>query len=197
MTHFSPLPMADAPRERSDAARNRDAVMCAAARLVTELGVDAVTMDRVAAEACVGKGTVFRRFGSRAGLMAAVLNGAETEFQERVISGPPPLGPGAGTAERLLAFGPARLRQNLLHGALLEAAASIHGRSHAAYSFNLLHVRHLLAELEVGGDLPLLAAALLSPLEVPVLRSQVEVQHLPVERLEAAWVDLARRVAGL
>jgi len=197
VTYFSPLPMADASRERSDAARNRDAVMCAAARLVSDLGVEAVTMDRVAAEAGVGKGTVFRRFGSRAGLMAAVLNGSETEFQQRVISGPPPLGPGADAAERLLAFGPARLRQNLLHGALLEAAASTHGRSHAAYSFNLLHVRHLLAELEVGGDLPLLAAALLSPLEMPVLRAQVEVQHLPVERLEAAWVDLARRVAGL
>ncbi|MFW6774054.1 TetR/AcrR family transcriptional regulator [Nocardioides sp. CPCC 205120] len=189
-----PLPMADAPRVRADAARNRDAVLCAAARLVGDLGADAVTMDRVAAEACVGKGTIFRRFGSRAGLMAAVLDGAETDFQERVISGPPPLGPGAEPLERLLAFGPERLRQNLLHGALLEAAAAPHGRSLAAYSFGVLHVRYLLAEIGVTGDLPLLASALLAPLEVPVLRAQVEVQGLPVERLAAAWTDLARRV---
>ena len=51
-------------------------------------------MDAVAAAAGVGKGTVFRRFESREGLMAALLNHSETEWQAAVISGPPPLGPG-------------------------------------------------------------------------------------------------------
>ena len=54
-------------------------------------------MDSVAAEAGVGKGTVFRRFDSREGLMAALLNRSETEWQRLVIEGPPPLGPGAAT----------------------------------------------------------------------------------------------------
>ena len=53
-----------------------------------------VTMERVAAEAGVGKGTVFRRFESREGLMAALLDHRETAWQAAVISGPPPLGPG-------------------------------------------------------------------------------------------------------
>ncbi|HEY1133834.1 MAG TPA: helix-turn-helix domain-containing protein [Nocardioides sp.] len=192
---LSLLPMAGVPRVRSDAARNRDTLLCTAARMISEAGVPALTMDRLAAEANVGKGTIFRRFGNRAGLMAAVLDGSETDFQTRVMRGEPPLGPGAPPYERLVAFGVARLEENLNRIDLLEAAGG--GRSHAAYSFGLLHVRHLLAELHVTGDLPLLAAAVLAPLEVPLLRAQVEVQHLPVERLTAAWIDLASRVVGV
>ena len=104
------LPMFDQPpRERSDAARNREALLAAAALLVEDHGVDAVTMDSVAAAAGVGKGTVFRRFDSREGLMAALLNRSETEWQGLVISGPPPLGPGAPAIERLHAFGHSRM----------------------------------------------------------------------------------------
>src|SRR5689334_23638011 len=80
------------PRERSDAARNRDAVLCAAQQLIDRCGVDAVTMDAVADAAGVGKGTVFRRFGNRAGLMARLLDESEAAWQGLVISGPPPLG---------------------------------------------------------------------------------------------------------
>src|SRR6187431_410062 len=97
------------PRERSDAARNRDAVLCAARRLIDDRGVDALTMDAVAEAAGVGKGTVFRRFGNRAGLMARLLDESEAAWQGAVISGPPPLGPGAPARERLLAFGHSRL----------------------------------------------------------------------------------------
>lgn len=49
-----------------DALRNRALLLDAARRLVAERGADAVTMDDVAAAAGVGKGTLFRRFGSRA-----------------------------------------------------------------------------------------------------------------------------------
>ncbi len=90
----------DPPPERADAARNRHAVLAAALRLVDHCGVDAVLMDAVAPEAGVGKGTLFRQFGSRQGLMAAVLNQSETEWQASVLSGPPPLGPGAPPMER-------------------------------------------------------------------------------------------------
>ena len=112
-----PLPLVDdEPQERRDAARNRDALLAAADALIAECGVDAVTMDAVAARAGVGKGTVFRRFESREGLMAAVLNRSETAFQAAIISGPPPLGPGAAPMERLLAFGHTRIQLNLVHG---------------------------------------------------------------------------------
>ena len=189
------LPMLDAPPpERSDAARNRERLLDAAQELVERLGPRAVTMDAVAAAAGVGKGTVFRRFESRQGLMAAVLNHSETDWQAQVLSGPPPLGPGAEPWERLLAFGRSRLETTLLHAELIREAGRAGSRSLAAYSFGRMHVRYLLQELGVTGDLPLLAVALLAPLEAPVL-DQVAVEGFPVERVYAGWVDLARRIS--
>lgn len=192
------LPILGQPsRERSDAARNRDAVLCAARRLIEQAGVDALTMDAVADAAGVGKGTVFRRFGSRAGLMARLLDASEAAWQGAVISGPPPLGPGAPPRERLLAFGRSRLVSNLDHAELLIAAAGADtGRSYAAYSFTATHVRYLLGEIGVRGDIALLATALLAPLEVPILRQQVHVEHMDVERLLAGWEDLVDRVVA-
>ncbi|MGN6252089.1 MAG: TetR/AcrR family transcriptional regulator [Marmoricola sp.] len=182
------------PRERADAARNRRALLDAAAGLVERCSVEAVTMDAVAEAAGVGKGTVFRRFTSRAGLMAALLDHTEAAFQEAVMAGPPPLGPGAGPRERLLAFGRARLEHNLTNRALLQAAGAAGSRSYAAYSFAATHVRHLLGELRVGGDVALLATALLAPLEVPVLAQQTEVEGIGVDRIAAGWADLVERV---
>jgi AcrR family transcriptional regulator len=190
------LPLAGSPPpERRDAARNRVALLEAAERLVGAHGVDAVTMDAVAAEAGVGKGTVFRRFDSREGLMAALLDHSETEWQASVISGPPPLGPGADPWDRLLSFGRSRLETTMLHAELIAAAGRAGHRSYAAYSFVAMHVRYLLAELGVTGDLPLLAVALLAPLEAPVL-DQVVLDGIPTERVYDGWVDLARRVVG-
>ena len=190
-----PLPLLDdVPQERRDAARNRDALLAAAAALIEECGVEAVTMDAVATRAGVGKGTVFRRFDSREGLMAAILNQSETAFQAAVISGPPPLGPGADAMTRLLAFGHGRIELNLLHRRLISAAGRAGARSYAAISFAAMHVRYLLGELEVRGDIAFLATALLAPLEVPILEQQVEIEDMLVERLVTAWDDLVRRV---
>ncbi|HEY1158568.1 MAG TPA: helix-turn-helix domain-containing protein, partial [Arthrobacter sp.] len=69
--------------ERSDAARNRERLLLAARELIEQGGVGALTMGRLAEHAGVGKGTVFRRFGSRAGLMLTLLNDSEAAFQAR------------------------------------------------------------------------------------------------------------------
>lgn len=192
-----PLPLVDdEPQERRDAARNRDALLVAADALIGEHGVDGVTMDAVAARAGVGKGTVFRRFDSREGLMAAVLNRSETAFQASIISGPPPLGPGAPPMERLLAFGHTRIRLNLVHRALIIAAGRAGARSYAAVSFTAMHMRFLLRELGVQGDIPFLATALLAPLEVPILEQQVEVEGVSIAGLTTSWDDLVRRVVA-
>lgn len=191
------LPLVDAPpRERSDAARNRAALLDAAQRLIDRCGLDGLTMDTLAATAGVGKGTVFRRFGSREGLMAALLDHSETEWQASVISGPPPLGPGAPPWERLLAFGRTRLESVLRYADLIRAAGRAGTRSYAAYSFAAMHVRYLLSELGVTGDLALLATALMAPLEAPILDQQVRIEGLDVDRVYAGWVDLARRITG-
>jgi AcrR family transcriptional regulator len=100
-----PLPvLSEAPPERADAARNRKRVLDAAAALFAERGVDAVSMDDVVAAAGVGKGTLYRRFGDKSGLAAAVLDERERDLQAAILSGAAPLGPGAPPAERLAAF---------------------------------------------------------------------------------------------
>jgi AcrR family transcriptional regulator len=197
MSDFHLLPLVDTPApERRDAARNRLALLGAAERLIDEHGVDGVTMEAVAQAAGVGKGTVFRRFESREGLMGALLNHSETEWQAAVMSGPPPLGPGASPLDRLLAFGRSRLETTLRHADLIREAGRAGTRSYAAYSFAAMHVRYLLGELHVRGDLPLLATALMAPLEAPILDQQVRIEGLDVDRVYAGWVDLARRIVG-
>ena len=182
-------------RERSDAARNRQALLVAAQGLVDHCGVESVTMDAVAAAAGVGKGTVFRRFGSRSGLMAALLDQFETDWQASVIGGPPPLGPGAPPHERLLAFGRSRLEQNLRGAALIRAALDgAMTRNYAVYSFAATHLRYLLDQLEVAGDVALLATDLMAPLEVAILQQQMEIERMSVERIVAGWEDLADRI---
>ncbi|MGW7104085.1 TetR/AcrR family transcriptional regulator [Streptomyces sp. NPDC054838] len=60
--------------ERADALRNREAVLAAAdALFAAGASPHDVSMDDIAAAAGVGKGTLFRRFGDRAGLIGAVL----------------------------------------------------------------------------------------------------------------------------
>ena len=183
-------------RERSDAARNRESLLVAAQSLVDRYGVEGVTMDAVAERAGVGKGTVFRRFGSRSGLMAALLDLFEAEWQAEVIGGPPPLGPGAPPRERLSAFGRSRLEQNLRGAALIRAASTALHRHGPAYSFTEAHVRYLLGQLGVAGDLGFLATALLAPIDVLVLERQLEFGDMTVDRILAGWEDLADRIIG-
>ena len=136
------------PRERADAARNRAAVLAAAARLFAEHGVAGVSMDLVAAAAGVGKGTLFRRFGDKAGLAAALLDTRERELQEAILHGPPPLGPAAGPADRLAAFADAYLDYLLGHLELVrmsETAAPGARYRIGAYRFWHRHVAILLS----------------------------------------------------
>src|SRR5260370_41976924 len=79
-------------------------------------------MDGLAERACLGKGTVFRRFGSRAGIFHALLDDDERAFQERVLSGSPPLGPGGPPVDRLIAYGRARIDFLIRHREIARAA---------------------------------------------------------------------------
>src|ERR1700677_4093939 len=96
------------PPERADAARNRRLLLVTAREIVAGQGAGQLTMDGLAERAGLGKGTVFRRFGTRAGIFQALLDDEETAFQEQVLAGPPPLGPGAPPLDRLIAYGRAR-----------------------------------------------------------------------------------------
>ncbi|GAA3210237.1 TetR/AcrR family transcriptional regulator [Nonomuraea helvata] len=152
-------------KERADAARNREKVLCAAARLFAEKGVEAVSMDAVAAEAGVGKGTLFRRFGDKSGLAVALLDARERDLQQRILSGPPPLGPGAPAAERLDAFVAAYLEYLFAHLDLVRMSetASPGARYRiGAYRFWHRHVALLLAEARHRCDADALSHTLLA-----------------------------------
>ncbi|MGW0807383.1 TetR/AcrR family transcriptional regulator [Nonomuraea sp. NPDC002799] len=96
--------MIEERRERADAARNRRAILRATEDLLARHRPEQISMEQVAAAAGVGKGTVFHRFGSRMGLMVALMQERAYALEEAVASGPPPLGPGAPPEERLTAF---------------------------------------------------------------------------------------------
>jgi AcrR family transcriptional regulator len=176
-------------RERADAARNRASVLAAAARLFAEHGVEAVSIDQVAAAAGVGKGTVFRRFGDKSGLAAALLDTRERELQEAVLHGPPPLGPGADPPRRLAAFTAAYLGYLLAHLDLVrmsETAAPGARYRLGAYRFWHLHATILLA----GTPDPAAAAhALLAPLAAEHVAAVLP--GLGEKRLRAAIERLA------
>jgi len=181
---------------RADAARNRTRLLEAAARLVAERGPEQLTMEAVATAASVGKGTVFRRFGDRNGLLMALLDHAEHHYQESFLSGPPPLGPGAPAVQRLEAFGPATLRHLAAHRALLLAAEpeACKRLAFPPRRVRTTHVTALLREAGVRGDIDLLAETLVSYLDVALLHHLTVQRGMSLERLEAGWCDLVARI---
>lgn len=154
-------------------------------------------MDDVAASAGVGKGTLFRRFGSRAGLMRALLDADEQDMQQALMFGPPPLGPQAAPLQRLLAFGRQRLEFVRRHADVLcEAERDAPGRSSAAGAVLHTHVRMLLAGAGAGGDLDTQADALLGLLEAGYVRHQVDDRGRSLEELADGWADVATKLCG-
>ncbi|MFF6998886.1 TetR/AcrR family transcriptional regulator [Streptomyces sp. NPDC008313] len=183
---------------RADAARNRRRLLEVAARLAAECGVANLTMEAVAAGAGVGKGTVFRRFGDRDGLMTALLDHYEQQFQAAFLTGPPPLGPDAPALERLRAFGVAALRHEQAHGDFYLEARVRSSRLYLVPSYNLrlTHVRLLLRGVGAGGDIEVLAHTLLGSLDSTLVHHLVTRGGMSLERVEAAWCDLVDRLAA-
>jgi AcrR family transcriptional regulator len=177
---------------RADAVRNRKRLLEAAARIAAERGAAAITMETVAAEAGVGKGTVSRRFGDRNGLLQALLDHSERQFQEAFISGPPPLGPGAEASARLRAFGPALLRHERTHLGLYLAAEPVAERrfSVPAQRVRHTHVAALVRAILPDADAALLAHTLLSSVDVVLVDHLVRNLGMSLDRIEAGWHEL-------
>lgn len=192
------LPMSPAaPVERGDAARNRLLLLDAARRLIAARGSDAVTMDDIAAEAGVGKGTLFRRFGSRSGLMLVLLDEDEQVEQNAMMFGPPPLGPGAPPLDRLLAYGRDRLQFVWQHRALLsDAGRDPQSRFGAAAAVHRTHVRMLLHTAGTTGDLDAQTDALLALLDADYISHQLDDLGHSLQAQGDAWESVARKLCG-
>jgi polyketide synthase 12 len=191
------------PVERADAARNRQHLLATAREMLAGQGADTLTMDGLAERAGLGKGTVFRRFGTRAGIFRALLDDAERDFQGQVLSGPPPLGPGAPPLDRLIAYGQARVAFLMEYADI--ARASLDGGqpipAGSSTPLSQLHIRVLLGQLDLGpADLDMLAVQLTAALDGPLLLylSATDLTEDPVRvtrRVTRAWRDLIHRVA--
>lgn len=183
-------------RERADAARNRARILSAAVRLVEERGIAEVSMDDVARAACVGTGTVYRRFGDRAGLALALLDDQSRAFQDALIAGPPPLGPGAPPVQRLHAFGDGYLDLLERHADVLVVAAPPTRGGDGPHQVYATHLSLLLRQAAPALDAAFTARALLSALNPG--------QHLfarrelgwELERMRAGWRGLIDALSG-
>jgi AcrR family transcriptional regulator len=183
--------------QRTAASRNERAIVAAARTLVTRAGVEQLDVRDIAHEAGVGIGTVYRRFGDKASVLAAVIGDQERELQDAVLRGPPPLGPGAPAEERLEAFLRALCR---LTEANIEIAAASEGAAPGAryrigaYRAWRLHVTILLAEIDSSLDAEWWADLLLSPLTASLYRQQRDEQGISAKRIENNVVDAAARL---
>jgi AcrR family transcriptional regulator len=196
--------------ERADAARNRRAILQAAEDLLQRYDPAQVSVERVAAKAGVGKATVFHRFGSRSGLMGALMAERAEALRLAALSGPPPLGPGAPPRDRLLAFTNgiidlAARNIGLLtaqdHAAQTSRTAGATREAHPVYEFWHGHVAGLISAARPDLDADLLAHILLGVLHTePVARllrsGEAERVGVTVRQVATALLDMATDPAG-
>lgn len=189
----SPHELLNPPRAvRADAARNREAILNAARKIIEDTGDVNFSMDELASAARVGKGTIFRRFENRQGVLDALLDYRTQKFQHDFMFGPPPLGPGAPARDRLLAFGAADIAFNRSLGPLAAATAGqFRGYfSHPARRLTSTHLTMLLREAGFTGDTEVAnytLLAFLNPGGLDVMQADLDVTP---ERLATGWTEL-------
>ncbi|MFF0515500.1 TetR/AcrR family transcriptional regulator [Streptomyces sp. NPDC004250] len=185
-------------RSRADAARNREAVLAAADALFARSESPAdITMADVASEAGVGKGTLFRAFGDRAGLLRALYEARLEPVREAVEAGPPPLGPAAPPQDRVPALLDAVLCFKLDNRRL--ALALEEGGSSSPYQAEHYERWHTLLEALLE-QIPSLtntaftAHALLAATRADLVEHLAGEERIPRETLRKQCADFAARV---
>jgi len=174
-------------------------VLAAAAELFAREGVEAVDVRDIAHAAGVGIGTIYRRFGDKGSLVAALLGDRERDLQDRLLSGPPPLGPGAPPRERLAAFLHALAdltEENLPMLLASEGSASGARYRIGAYNAWRLHAAMLLEQAAPDLDAAWFADLLLAPLDAARYRHQRRELGVRRERVAANLTEAVDRVVA-
>jgi AcrR family transcriptional regulator len=183
---------------RKDAVRNRKAVLAAADALFDRSeSPEDVTMADVAAAAGVGKGTLFRAFGDRRGLLLALYQARVEPIREAVEAGPPPLGPATPPLERVPALLDAvlcfKLDNRRLALALEETGSSSpYQAAHYEQWHGLLQA--MLEQIPGLNDSGFTAHALLAATRADLIEYLAGHERVPRERLRA---QLASFTAGV
>jgi AcrR family transcriptional regulator len=181
--------------QRSDAARNRAAVFAAADELFATAAAPArVSMDDVATAAGVGKGTLFRAFGSRAGLIQALWALRTEPLRHAIESGPPPLGPRTDPRQRIAAILDAilvvKLDNRHLTLALEERSASASLYEQPQYQLVHRLLSDLLRDAGRGGESELLAHLLLAAVRADLLDHLIGARGSSRRQMRAGVADV-------
>lgn len=187
--------------ERRDAARNRETILLTARALFERRRVSCVTMEEVAREAGVGKGTLYRRFPNKVDLCQAILDESTRRLQSETLeilsdAGAAPLEKLGLFFERLVLFTEQNL--DLLYGGheVLIGGGRLAQFSHPAHDWQRSTVLGLLraavrdGALGADTDLQYLSEALLAPLNVDLYYHQRRVEGLPPDRISAGMRSL-------
>ncbi|MFE2164661.1 TetR/AcrR family transcriptional regulator [Streptomyces sp. NPDC059447] len=184
--------------ERADAVRNREAVLAAADALFAASGSPhSVSMDEIAVAAGVGKGTLFRRFGDRAGLIGAVIASRIEPLRQAVREAQE--APGPTPRQRVRDLLDASLRFKIENRNLMSAAedAGI-GSPYEAEHYGWWH-EMLRAQLEdVPGirDADFTAHALLAAIRADLVAHLVDDAKMTPEGLRSALAAYVDTVLG-
>ncbi|HET6500611.1 MAG TPA: helix-turn-helix domain-containing protein [Amycolatopsis sp.] len=155
-----------------------------------------VSMDAIAVAAGVGKGTLFRAFGNRDGLLDALWAAKLTTLREAVEAGEAPLGPGAPARERVIAFLDALLTFKLENRQLIRAremaSTGVRKSEHYRWMQGLLEqlLEDAAPETEDAGYA---AGVLLSALHIDLIEELLAAGRSPRE-IRRAQAALARAV---
>ena len=155
----------------------------------------AVTMDVIAAAAGVGKGTLFRAFGDRDGLLEALSDNRFGSLRRAVDQGGGPLARPVPVAERIVGLLDALLTFKLDNRALMRARENTSGGNLQSPRYRWTHdlLQGLLSEAlpgSSGRSASYTAHALLSALQVDLLDELLAAGHTvdDIRREQAAHV---------
>ncbi|MEU9125161.1 TetR/AcrR family transcriptional regulator [Streptomyces sp. NPDC048506] len=187
-------------KSRKDAVRNREAVLSAADALFARCeSPEDITMADVAAAAGVGKGTLFRAFGDRAGLLRALYEARLEPIREAVEAGPPPLGPAAPPRQRVPALLDAVLCFKLDNRRLALALEESGGSSpYQAEHYERWHrlLQTVLEQIPGLTDSDFTAHALLAATRADLVEHLAGHERVPREEMRAQLANFTSRVLG-
>lgn len=183
--------------ERRDAAENRQRVLETAQTLFAERGVAAVSMHEIARAACIGQGTLYRRYANKGQLCAALLDDTARRFQAETLERlradrhAPALDQLAGFLVRLATFNEANAP--LLGGMTDAACGERRGETYRRGLYGWLHhtVTYLLQQAVERQEIPPLdveavADGVLAPLAIDLYLFQRRDRGFTPERITAA-----------
>ncbi|MFD7106230.1 TetR/AcrR family transcriptional regulator [Streptomyces celluloflavus] len=185
-------------KSRKDAARNREAVLAAADALFARRESPAdITMADVASAAGVGKGTLFRAFGDRAGLLRALYEARLEPVRQAVEAGPAPLGPTTPPQDRVPALLDAVLCFKLDNRRLalaLEESGS--GSPYQAEHYERWHglLQAVLEQIPGLTDSDFTAHALLAATRADLVEHLAGEERIPREQMRAQFANFVTRV---